>query len=232
MDNLIPVERDGKRVLTTQQLAEQYETEPIKLQQNYSNNKTRFQEKVHYFLLKHGEEGYSKFSNSPYQNQPIYLWTEKGCLVHAKSLGTDKAWDVFNMLVDTYFRVKELAVPKTKTEIIQAGYQALLEMVDEMKPKAEYFDALVDKNLLTNFRDTAKELKVKETDLVKWLETKKYIYRDIKDRIKPYAPHVPALFEEKEYANPRNNHVGVQTLITPKGRETFRLLLIKDGYIN
>jgi phage antirepressor YoqD-like protein len=89
----------------------------------------------------------------------------------------------------------------------------------------------VEKNLLTNFRDTAKELKAKEAELVKWLETNKYIYRDTKERIKPYAQHVPALFEEKEYLNPRNNYVGVQTLITPKGRETFRLLLIKDGYI-
>lgn len=31
-----------------------------------------------------------------------------------------------------------------------------------MQPKADYFDELVDRNLLTNFRETAKEMKIKE----------------------------------------------------------------------
>lgn len=37
----------------------------------------------------------------------LYLWTEKGALLHAKSLNTDKAWEVYDYLVDYYFRVKE-----------------------------------------------------------------------------------------------------------------------------
>lgn len=36
----------------------------------------------------------------------------------------------------------------------------------EMKPKADYFDNLVERNLLTNFRDTAKELGLRQTDLI------------------------------------------------------------------
>ena len=37
-----------------------------------------------------------------------------------------------------------------------------------MQPKAEYFDELVDRNLLTNFRETAKELGIKPKAFVAW----------------------------------------------------------------
>ncbi|WP_412102109.1 phage antirepressor KilAC domain-containing protein [Paenibacillus larvae] len=97
------------------------------------------------------------------------------------------------------------------------------EKIAILKPKADYFDALVDRNLLTNFRDTAKELKVKEREFITWLLDKGYVYRDQKGKLKPYAQHVPSLFELKEWE--RNGKADTQTLITPKGRETFRLLL-------
>lgn len=100
------------------------------------------------------------------------------------------------------------------------------EQIAAMKPKADYFDALVDRNLLTNFRDTAKELKVKERFFIDWLLRNKFVYRDQKGKLKPYAPYVPSLFEMKEFT--RNGKADVQTLITPKGRETFRLLLQKE----
>ncbi len=100
------------------------------------------------------------------------------------------------------------------------------EQIAAMKPKVEYFDALVDRNLLTNFRDTAKELQIKERFFIDWLLKNKFIYRDQKKKLKPYAAYVPELFELKEWE--RNGRADVQTLITPKGRETFRLLLQKE----
>ncbi|OSX53652.1 BRO family protein [Anoxybacillus ayderensis] len=99
------------------------------------------------------------------------------------------------------------------------------EQIAMMQPKADYFDALVDRRLLTNFRDTAKELKVRPKAFVEWLIDKKYIYRDQKGKLKPYAQYVPSLFELKEWE--RNGRADVQTLVTPKGRETFRILLQK-----
>lgn len=94
-----------------------------------------------------------------------------------------------------------------------------------MQPKADYFDELVDRNLLTNFRDTAKELKVKEKEFIRFLLNRKYIYRDPKGKLAPTAQYVTeGLFEVKETFNEKTNWSGTQTLITPKGRETFRLL--------
>jgi phage antirepressor YoqD-like protein len=97
------------------------------------------------------------------------------------------------------------------------------ERIRVMQPKADYFDALVERNLLTNFRDTAKELQIGERKFIGWLLENGYLYRDAKGKLKPYARYVPGLFELKEWE--RNGKADNQTLVTPKGRETFRLLL-------
>lgn len=95
-----------------------------------------------------------------------------------------------------------------------------------MDPKAEYFDELVDRNMLTSFRDTAKELGVKPKTFVNWLLEKKFIYRDQKGKLMPREDKNNGLFEVKEAKNDKTQWSGVQTLITPKGRETFRLLYL------
>lgn len=98
--------------------------------------------------------------------------------------------------------------------------------IAELTPKAEYFDALVDRNLLTNFRDTAKELGVKERKFTRWLEEKCFLYRDAYNNLKPFAPFITGekkYFEIKEFT--KSGYSGVQTLVTPRGREAFRLLL-------
>ena len=93
-----------------------------------------------------------------------------------------------------------------------------------MKPKAEYFDELVDRNLLTNFRETAKQLHIGEKSFIKFLIDKKYLYRDKRGKLMPYADKNKGLFEMKECFNEKTQWSGTQTLVTPKGRETFRLL--------
>lgn len=98
-----------------------------------------------------------------------------------------------------------------------------------MKPKAEYFDEIVDRNLLTNFRETAKQLQIREKDFIRFLLDRKYIYRDKRGKIQPYADKNSGLFEVKEFVNEKTGFSSTQTLITPKGRETFRLLFLKAG---
>jgi prophage antirepressor-like protein len=99
--------------------------------------------------------------------------------------------------------------------------------IAQMTPKAKYFDDLVDRNLLTNFRDTAKEFNMRQKDFIQWLLDNGYVFRDAKGNLKPYCNSISdKLFQLKEYKS-GDKHCGVQTLITPKGRETFRLLLNK-----
>ena len=93
-----------------------------------------------------------------------------------------------------------------------------------MAPKADYFDQLVERNTLTNFRETAKELEVSPKEFVSFLLEKKYVYRDKKGKLLPYEQKNDGLFQVKECLNEKTQWSGTQTLVTPKGRETFRLL--------
>lgn len=119
-------------------------------------------------------------------------------------------------------------MPKTFAEALRlaADQQEKIEAQDriirEQTPKADYFDNLVERNLLTNFRDTAKQIGLKQNDFIKRLIRDKYIYRDKKNTIKPYSKFVDELFEIKDWGV--DGKAGLQTLITPKGKETFRLL--------
>lgn len=102
-----------------------------------------------------------------------------------------------------------------------------------MLPKAEFYDELCDRNLLTNFRDTAKELKVKEKEFIKWLEENKYIYRDNRNNIKPYSQYCvepKRFFDIKDYKT--DKFTGQQTFVTILGKNEFRIKLIEEGKNN
>lgn len=100
-----------------------------------------------------------------------------------------------------------------------------------MKPKAEYFDELVDRNTLTNFRETAKLLHLGQKKFIDWLLSRKFVYRNAKNKLQPYAQFVAGdsntkgYFELKEKKGLNTTWSGTQTFITPRGREAFRLLL-------
>lgn len=107
----------------------------------------------------------------------------------------------------------------------------LEEKVKEQKPKADYFDSLVDNKLLTTFRDAAKEFHMPPKAFTKWLSDNGYIYRDRHNIIKPYEQHRKSgLFQMKDFSTPYG-YSNVQTYITVKGKETFRLLLQGQGII-
>lgn len=131
---------------------------------------------------------------------------------------------------DTIIKIATaLKEEQDKRKALEAANSALTVQNTIMQPKAEYFDELVDRNLLTSFRETAKQLEIKEKDFIRFLIDKKYIYRDKKGKLMPYAEKNNGLFEVKECFNEKTSWSGTQTLITPKGRETFRLLCLKTA---
>lgn len=134
------------RVLTTQQLAEEYGTTEKIISNNFNNNKSRYIEGKHFILLQ-GEElkGFkSKSLNLGIANNvnKFYLWTEKGAFLHAKSLNTDKAWEVYDRLVDNYFQKPQKLL--TQLEILQQSIEVLdrheteIKQIDNRMDKLEY----------------------------------------------------------------------------------------------
>lgn len=117
---------------------------------------------------------------------------------------------------------RALRMAQEKLERVKAINSNLSVQNAIMQPKAEYFDGLCDRESLTGVRETAKLLGMKQNDFVKWLIDHKYIYRDKRGRLMPYAEHVDSgLFTVKETYNDKTDWTGVQMLITVKGKERF-----------
>lgn len=123
------IEIKGMRVLTTKQIAEAYGASKDKIIYNFNYNKNRYILGKHYIEVK-GEE--LRRLKTTCENQmslkytkSLYLWTEKGALLHAKSLNTDRAWEVYDYLVDFYFRAKE----ERKVHVTVAGKQGRPNMM-------------------------------------------------------------------------------------------------------
>lgn len=116
------IEYKGQKVITTAMLAEAYQTDTANIRNNFKRNKEKFIEGKHYFYLQGDElkEFKKVVTESYFPNSMItrlYLWTERGANHHCKILDTDKAWEQFENLEETYFRVKEnmqlIASPET-----------------------------------------------------------------------------------------------------------------------
>lgn len=99
----------------------------------------------------------------------------------------------------------------------------------EMQPKAHYFDELVERSLLTGFRDTAKELGLKQSEFIKILIDRGYIYRTPKGELRPIAKYTNDLFELKDFKSISSDHAGVRTWITVKGKKVFQLLFSRKA---
>ena len=108
--------------------------------------------------------------------------------------------------------------------------QVLEDRVAVLEPDASAFQALCDSKLLTNFRDGAKELGMSQSQLVGWLKREKYIYSTSKGELRPMEPYRESdLFQMKSYMNPYNGFSGIQTYLTPKGLQYFKMQLEARG---
>ncbi len=117
--------------------------------------------------------------------------------------------------------VTALKVETDKRKALEAANARLTVDNQIMQPKAAYFDDLVDRNTLTNFRETAKALGVPPRRFTTFLLDHKYIYRDKRGKLLPFEDKNKGLFEVKEAFNEKTQWSGTQTLVTAKGREFF-----------
>ncbi len=136
---LIAVEYQSQRVLTTKQLAEKYGTDMQIISQNFLRNQDHYISNTHYVrlegeALRQFKTGYPQFEDRLACVSTLYLWTEKGCFLHAKSLNTDQAWRVYEHLVEHYFRTKPQAVSSLSAiEVLQQAVGLLAEQERQTK---------------------------------------------------------------------------------------------------
>lgn len=128
-------------VMTTEMLADLYDTEPKLIRQNYQRNADRFIEGKHCFKLI-GEE-LRAFKNESSQRgllsiaprvSHLFLWTGRGAARHAKILETDKAWEVFEKLEDCYFERKPANFPTTVSAGMQHDLSKAANVMERFMP--------------------------------------------------------------------------------------------------
>jgi phage regulator Rha-like protein len=163
MNQVKVIERNNQRVLTSLQLAEAYETDIKSIQKNFSRNKSRYTQGKHYFVLT-GEELKEfktdhQIDGSLKKVNTLYLWTQKGALHHAKSLGADKAWEAYEALVDDYFNKTEQLqraqipspVPQTLEDIMIAQLMSMKELKTEnekLRREMSHLSLVVDNEII------------------------------------------------------------------------------------
>ena len=150
MNELTVLEHNNIRVMTTEQLAEAYGCAPKQIQQNFNNNRVRFIAGKHFFVLE-GQDLQTfrlQVENIELQISPktrhLYLWTERGAARHSKMLGTERAWDVFEQLEDSYFKVAKNMTPE---EFLLYSAQRMVEQAKAIKAANARIDK-VDERLL------------------------------------------------------------------------------------
>lgn len=144
MNELQITEYKNIRVLTTQQIAEAYGTDSKTISYNFNHNKERYIDGKHFICLSGDElRAFREIHDLPNNLNKLYLWTEKGAFLHAKSLNTDTAWEVYDRLVDNYFE-KPKAVPMTtdqKIQLLAQGNVELTERIDKVDKDLQEFKA-------------------------------------------------------------------------------------------
>ena len=242
MSDLIPVEYRAERVLTTEQLAQAYECEPIQIQQNYNNNKDHFEEGKHFYKLT-GEDlkefkasvTSSKFS-SQFKHAPcLYLWTRRGASRHSKMLGTDRAWEMFDALEENYFnpRPKALTPAEQMAQGLLAAQKLLAEKdkrIEEMRPKEIFADAVTASKTSILIGGLAKLIKQQGVDigqkrLFAWLRENGFLIKSGTEKNMPTQRAMEMnLFEVKEgsYVDGNGvNRITRTTKVTGKGQVYF-----------
>lgn len=144
MNDLKITEYKNIRVLTTQQIAEAYGTDADVITKNFNRNKERYQKGKHFICLEGNDLKEFKTNGQidlPLKINKLYLWTQKGAFLHAKSLNTDKAWEVYDHLVDSYFEKKQPLKLSTeeKIQILAQGNVELQEKVEAIDKDLQEF---------------------------------------------------------------------------------------------
>lgn len=142
---------------------------------------------------------------------------EKGKIARQYFLQLERDWNSPEKVM-----ARALQIADRKIKALEISNSALSTSLEIARPKAEYFDQLVERGTLLSLRESAKELGIPPKKFVEELLARKYLYRGKNGKLLPYEEKNNGLFELKESVNTATGWSGTQTLTTPKGRDLFR----------
>lgn len=201
-------------------------------------------------LLSQGVDAHNfvetSYTDKANRQQKCFTLTKKGCLILASGYDALLREKIINRWeeLENQIRKSEIVMPNfsnpaeaarawadqyERNLALEANNKELKEENQTLAPKGEYFDDLVARNLLTNFTKVAHQLNIKRKTFIEWLIRDKFIYRDQKNKLVPYAKYAHTYFHINDTKGKYSKWAGNQTLITPEGKEAFRLLYERRG---
>jgi len=152
-----------------------------------------------------GEEGLPKFRDTytnPQNGQtyPCFHFPKREACLMAMSYSYELQAQVFDRMTAMEEALKQpVALLPDFTNPAEAARawaeqfeakQLAQQQVAELAPKAEALDTIADTTNTYCLRDSAKAIGIKESDLIKLLIDKKWIYRDADRKLQPHAQYV------------------------------------------
>ncbi|MGI8351719.1 ORF6N domain-containing protein [Niallia circulans] len=161
--DLTVINHNNQRVLTTALLAEAYGADKQQISKNFTRNANRYKEGKHYFALT-GEDkrnflNHVQIDDGSKNANTLYLWTEKGAWLHAKSLNTDAAWDAYEKLVDEYYSVVKVLSDK---EQLIASIKLTIEHEEKFNEYDGRLSKLEDNVRIDSFEQNALQKQIKK----------------------------------------------------------------------
>jgi len=225
------VEYRGQQVVTFAMIDKVHQRQADTARKRFNDNKIRFVEGEDYFRVSASEIRTHKILElSPKAHEAIVLVTKRGYLKIAKTLGDDKAWEVFDEMLERYF-ASEATQPRPHYHIPQTYAEALLlaakqaeqiekkdAMITVMTPKAEFHDDVAVAINAHTFRDAAQIIGTGQNRLTAWLRDENFLMKNNR----PYQRHEDSgLFtvieRTRKDRDTGERYIYPKTLITGKG---------------
>lgn len=207
---------ENKKSMLVRDIALIHDRPVFKINQLITNNIKRFKTNIDLIDLLNTSGVFRKFAEEngligSNRTQHIYLLSERGYAKLLKILEDDKAWEIYDELVDNYFNmrqsIKQYKLPQTFSE-------ALIELAKEvkknevLKPKADKYDRYLSSKGLITITEIAKEYGMSGKKLNQFLHDKGIIYK-----------RGSKWFIYQKYANER--YVGYEIHL-PEGRRSLK----------
>jgi len=233
----------GQRVVTVWDIAEVHNKRVSKINELFKYNRSKFTTDIDYFSMtpKEFSESFSGFqSKIPNNVKEIILFTESGYLKLTKPFTDDLSWKVQGMLIDVYFKAKEME--KQSMRILPSNYEEALEellievkktkalenKIEEDRPKVEFYDTVVKLEKVFDMKKSAKLLDfigIGRNRLYELLRKQKVLMKDNE----PYQSYIERKwFKIKEELV--EEKLVLVVYVTQLGLNGIRKLLIKLGY--
>ena len=155
---------NGQRVVTFKDIDQVHKRPDGTAKRNFSDNKTHLIINEDYFLVKPADV--QKYENRTLglevPNRGLTLLTESGYLLLVKSFTDNLAWDIQRKLVNSYFRLQEIANESTEVQALQKDLSVMFAQVNNvemmLEEQSELLSSVMD-NMTISTRQQEKILK-------------------------------------------------------------------------